>query len=203
MNLIERITLDLFDVGAVRFGEFRLKLHEKNPDAPLSPIYIDLRQIRSHPFLLRNVAALLGRTIVSLSPDFVADVPTAATPIVGTISASFDIPMLTPRTDKKEHGTKAAVDGAVQPGSRVVVVDDLITKADSKLAAIDVLEAAGLVVEHIVVLVDRKQGGEAELRARGYTLHAATALPAMLEHYERTSRITREQRLRVTDYLSR
>jgi hypothetical protein len=43
----EQLAVELLNIGAIKFGNFRLKLHEKNPDAPLSPIYIDLRLLRS------------------------------------------------------------------------------------------------------------------------------------------------------------
>lgn len=200
-TLLRRTIVDLFEIGAVKFGEFRLKLHESNPDAPLSPIYVDLRLVRSHPYLLRNVVAILGRRVVSLNPDFVADVPTAATPIVGAMAAFFDIPMLTPRLAAKAHGTAAKVEGDVRQGAHVVVVDDLITKADSKLAAIEGLEGAGLVVRDVVVLIDRCQGGGTELAKRGYSLHAAATLLEMLEVYEAERMITGAQVKRVREYL--
>jgi hypothetical protein len=45
----ERLALALFDVGAIKFGDFRLRLHEENPDAPLSPVYLDLKVLRRFP----------------------------------------------------------------------------------------------------------------------------------------------------------
>lgn len=202
--LASEVAYGLLQIGAVKFGEFRLKLHETNPDAPLSPIYIDLRIIRSFPKIMRAVADLLagfiGREITR--PDFIADVPTAATPMVAVLSQATGIRMISPRLASKAYGTGAWVDGVFQPGQRqrVLLVDDLITRADSKIEAVAVLTEARLVVEDVLVLIDREQGGRAELEARGIGLHAAFTLRELLEHYRWNALIDQSQFQRVADY---
>ena len=78
----------LLATGAVKFGAFRLKLHEKQPDAPLSPIYVDLRTLRSFPDALDDAVVTLVEMIAAreLSFDLYADVPQAATPLVAVLS---------------------------------------------------------------------------------------------------------------------
>src|SRR5262249_37672449 len=73
------------------------------------------------------------------------------------------------------------LEGAFQPGERVVVIDDIITDGASKLEAIEPLEAAGLVVEDLVVLIDREQGGRERLAAKGYRLHAVLSSSACFD----------------------
>lgn len=199
---VRRIVLDLFQLGAIKFGHFRLKLHETSPNAPLSPIYLDLRMIRSSPPVLRDVAGILGRTAVSFDPDFVADVPTAATPIVGVISAFFDIPMLSPKLIKKTHGIQAQLEGIPRPGARVVVIDDLITTAESKVEAVEILRSQNLIVEHVVVLVDREQDGSAQLKSHGCDLHAIMTLRAMLEVLASQGCISAIQQREVLEYIN-
>lgn len=198
---VQRAILDLFEIGAVQFGKFRLKLHEKNPHAPLSPIYVDLRVIRSFPSVLRDVGGILGGMAAKFQPDFVADVPTAATPIVGLIAASFNIPMLSPRAGVKEHGTKKQIEGTFRPRASVVLVDDLITHAESKVEAIKILRDHDLIVEHVIVLVDREQGGGEELRRHGCRLHSAVTLKAILDIYVSEGRISETSRGEVLEYL--
>jgi uridine monophosphate synthetase len=202
-TLIHRVALDLFDIGAVRFGQFRLKLHETKPDAPLSPIYIDLRVVRSFPPTFRDIAGILGRMVLKHHPDFVADVPTAASPIVGAIACSFNLPMLSPRIDAKSHGLKTRIEGIPKPGASVVLVDDLITQAQSKIEAVNLLRDHDLKVEHVVVLIDREQGGGDELARHGCSLHAAVTLRCMLDTYVHEQRITDAQRNTVLEYLSK
>jgi uridine monophosphate synthetase len=201
-NQVHRVVLDLFDIGAVKFGEFRLKLHETKPDAPLSPIYIDLRTVRSYPPTFRDIAGILGRMVLKHQPDFVADVPTAVSPIVGVISCSFNLPMLSPRIDAKSHGAKGKLEGVAKSGASVVLVDDLITQAHSKIEAVNLLRQHELNVEHVVVLIDREQGGGDELARHGCSLHAAVTLRSMLDSYLKERRITDVQRSTVLEYLS-
>jgi uridine monophosphate synthetase len=62
-----------------------------------------------------------------------------------------------------------------------VVVDDIVTDGASKLEAIEPLEAAGLLVEDLVVLIDREQGGRERLAAKGYRLHAVLTVSACFD----------------------
>lgn len=201
MTLLEDVAMGLFHIGAIKFGAFRLKLHEKNPNAPLSPIYVDLRLVRSHPNLMDAVVAVFQQTAKKLKFDILADVPTAATPIVAVLSHTTRFPMITPR-EGKTHGSEAKIDGAFKKAQVALLVDDLITKADSKLAAIAVLESNGLIVKDVVVLVDREQGGREQLERVGYNLHAAYTLSSMLGYYWGNGAIDQNKYDEVISYLA-
>jgi orotate phosphoribosyltransferase len=67
------------------------------------------------------------------------------------------------RKEIKEHGTARRIEGAPDPGTRVVIVDDVVTTAGSTLQAIEAAIAAGLEVAAVVCLVDREEGGSAKL----------------------------------------
>ena len=195
------LALGLFDIGAIRFGQFRLKLHEKNPNAPLSPIYIDLRILRSFPDVMDSAIKVYTELTSGLKFDCYADVPTAATPIVAILSHNTRIPMISPRKDEKKHGIKRPIDGTFREGQVALLVDDLITLADSKLEAISALEENGLKVHDVVVLVDREQGGVRELKKRGYSCHVAFKLKELLKFYLEMAKITRDQYERTITYL--
>jgi len=192
---------ELLRLGCVRFGQFRLKLHERNPDAPLSPIYLDLRSIRSFPALVDLAVEVYKDLSRGLEFDRYADVPTGVTPIVAVLSHNTRVPMISPRLDAKSHGLTRRVDGHFEAGQVVLLIDDLITQADSKFEAISVLEGSGLVVRDVLVLVDREQGGAAELTQRGYSCRAALTLRGMLEAYLSASRISPDDYSRTLDYL--
>ncbi len=195
------LALGLFDIGAIRFGQFRLKLHEKNPNAPLSPIYIDLRILRSFPDVMDSAIKVYTELTSGLKFDCYADVPTAATPIVAILSHNTRIPMISPRKDEKKHGIKRPINGTFREGQVALLVDDLITLADSKLEAISALEENGIKVHDIVVLVDREQGGVRELKKRGYSCHVAFKLKELLKFYLEMAKITRDQYERTITYL--
>lgn len=191
----------LFEIGAVKFGEFRLKLHEKNPDAPLSPIYIDLRILRSFPDVIDAAVEVYSEMIRGLEFDLLADVPTAATPIVALLSHHTRVPMISPRSDIKSHGTGRAIDGFYKEGQTALLIDDLITRADSKLESARVLSGNGLRVKDIAVLVDREQGGVRAVSEVGLTCHVAFGLKELLRVFLEDKKISAEQYERTVAYL--
>ena len=193
---------ELLLVGAIKFGDFRLKLHETNPHAPLSPIYVDLRVLRSFPDVMDMAADVYNALTTELHFDVLADVPTAATPVVAVVSHKTKVPMVSPRTGVKAYGTMGAIDGVFAAGQVALVVDDLVTRANSKLEAIATLEANGLIVRNVVVLIDREQGGVAELARRGYTCTSAFRLSRLLDHYLETGSVGQEDYNRTMLYLS-
>ena len=196
----EQLALELFGIGAIKFGAFRLKLHEKRPDAPLSPIYVDLRILRSCPFTMKAVVKVFERMSEGFEFDCYADVPTAATPIVAVLSCETWVPMITPR-EPKTHGAIGSIDGVFEPGQTVLLIDDLVIRADSKLEAIKTLEGNKLIVRDVLVLVDREQGGPEQLREAGYTLHAAFKLSQLLRYYVRVGKIDQNKYDEVMTYL--
>ena len=191
----------LLATGAVKFGAFRLKLHERRPDAPLSPIYVNLRVLRSYPDALDSAVAALAELIErdDLRFDRYADIPMAATPLVSVLSHITRVGMITPR-DPKTHGLSGTIDGAYDIGDTVLVIDDLVTHADSKIEAIRVLEANQLRVRDVAVVVDREQGGPEQLAAAGYTLHAALRLGQLLDYWRASNGIDDETYARVRAY---
>lgn len=63
------------------------------------------------------------------------------------------------RKDAKAHGTRSAVEGNVKAGDKVVVIDDVITTGGSTITAIEQARAAGLIVDSVITLIDREEGG--------------------------------------------
>jgi orotate phosphoribosyltransferase len=63
------------------------------------------------------------------------------------------------RKDVKDHGTKSTIEGNIQPGEKVVIIDDVITTGGSTITAIEQARKAGLRVERVITLIDREEGG--------------------------------------------
>lgn len=197
----ERLADLLFEIGAVKFGAFRIKLHETNPDAPLSPIYINLRVLRSYPQVLGFVAALLDKISRPLEFDLLADIPTAATPITTIISHFSNKPMISPRKEAKSYGLGVPIDGDYQTGQTVLLVDDLVSRGDSKFEFLNILEKAGLVVKDLLMVIDRQQGGAETLREKGYNVYFAATISDLLARYRTTGAIDEARYNEVRSYL--
>jgi uridine monophosphate synthetase len=173
----------LLAAGCVRFGRFTLKSGLE------SPIYLDLRLLISYPTLLAQAGRAYAVVLAGLRFDRLAALPYAALPIATAISLHAGWPMIYPRREAKAYGTAAEIEGAYTAGERVVVIDDLATTGGSKFEAIAKLAAAGLVVEDVVVLIDRQSGAAESLAAAGYRLHAVLTLTALLDYWDAAGRV--------------
>ncbi|MBI5296937.1 MAG: orotate phosphoribosyltransferase [Chloroflexi bacterium] len=173
----------LLEAGCIKFGEFTLKSGLK------SPIYIDLRQIITHPKLLADIAQAYLPLLSTFHFSRIAGLPYAAIPIATAISLAGNYPMIYPRKEVKTYGTKAEIEGEYHAGETVVVIDDLATTGGSKFEAIEKLTGAGLVVKDVVVLVDRQSGARESLEQAGYHLHAVLTITQLLDHWESTGKV--------------
>jgi orotate phosphoribosyltransferase len=72
------------------------------------------------------------------------------------------------RKEPKGHGTNQYVEGPVQPGEEVVIVEDVVTTGGSSLAAIERVEGFGLKVTRVMAIIDRMEGGAEAFARRGY-----------------------------------
>jgi orotate phosphoribosyltransferase len=157
----------LFRIGALRFGKFTLSSGRP------SSYYLDLRVVPSYPDAyaleleaFRAVTEEIGKE----NFDVVAGVATAGVVISSPLAFLLKKPMIYVRKEEKGHGLDRMVEGAARPRWRALVVDDVITTGGSIIGAVDALRKGGCVVKDAVVLVDRLEGGKANLAAHAVRL---------------------------------
>ena len=168
------LVLKLLSIGAFKFGEFTLK------SGVVSPVYVDLRVIVSHPQVLSAVADALINVTRDVEHHTLCGVPYTALPFATLMGFKTNKPMLMKRKQVKKYGTKKMIEGDVVPGQKCMIVEDLVTSGLSVFETVQPLEEAGLVVEDVVVLLDRTQGGRANVEGRGKRLHSVMTLPQVL-----------------------
>lgn len=159
--------LEVFKEHAILRGEFTLSSGVR------SSFYFDGRMVTLWP----EGAYLIGKKIFDIlaeaGADAVGGMTVGADPIAAAVAlVSYlegrPIPAFIVRGDVKTHGTQKRIEGPLKPGSRVAIVDDVITTGGSVLRAIEAAEEQGCNVVKVVVLLDRQQGGSDEIRRRGY-----------------------------------
>jgi orotate phosphoribosyltransferase len=155
---------------AIQRGTFTLR------SGATSSYYIDCRLVTLSPDGLALVARLL---LDSLPPHIqaVGGPPRAADPIaVGICLLSGQVgrplPAFLVRKEAKDHGRGKRIEGPVEAGLRVALVEDAVTTGGSILEAAEIVEAAGMSVGAVRCIVDRETGGLDALRARGYDAQA-------------------------------
>ena len=193
---LSNIADGLLSAGCIKFGEFTLKSGLK------SPIYIDLRQIISHPKLLADIAQAYLPLLSTLQFSRIAGLPYAAIPIATAISLAGNYPMIYPRKEAKTYGTKAEIEGEYHAGETVLVIDDLATTGGSKFEAIEKLTGVGLIVKDIVVLVDRESGAKESLKQAGYSMHAVLTISQLLDYWEEHEMVDKDKMEETRLFLS-
>ena len=101
----------------------------------------------------------------------------------------------------KEHGAGNRVEGAFEPGDRLLLLDDLITTGASKLEATGILRGEGLVVEDLVVLVERGRQGRHDMEAAGIRLRAFIHVRELFGACERLGLLDARRRRELEAYV--
>jgi len=159
----------LLRTGSLEFGTFKLA------SGLLSPYYVDLRLIPSNPEAFQRTVAMYASVFepnLIKRTERLAGVPTAGIAYAAAVAMNLSKPLLYVRKEQKEHGHERRIEGLLQPGDRVVVLDDVVTTGTSLLEATDAIRAEGGIVTDAVVLLDRQQGADENLRRKGVKLHS-------------------------------
>ncbi|HSP98471.1 MAG TPA: orotate phosphoribosyltransferase [Candidatus Dormibacteraeota bacterium] len=186
----------LYRIGVVRFGEFTLK------DGRRSPFYLDMRVLVSHPAALARIARALLQRAADLRYDRIAGLPYAGLPLAVAMSLIAERPMIYVRKEAKAYGTKNLIEGEFAPGERALMVDDVVTSGGAKLDAVTPFRDAGLVVEDVVVIVDRSDGAAAALAAAGLRLHSVLDVRSLLAHLRADGAVPAADIDRALDFLA-
>jgi len=125
--------------------------------------------------------------------EVVAGGETAGIPFAAFLARAFGRPMIYVRKDEKDYGRRKRIEGSIKPGWKVLVMDDLITTGKSTLSAIDAIREEGGEVKDVAVLIDRLEGGRANLKKAGTTLHSLTDVMEMVRTLHKNDAISDDE----------
>lgn len=151
LDLERALASDLLSIGAVSLS----------PEEPFtwssglqSPIYCDNRRTLGYPRIRRDVCDGFERLVRrrDMDPDVIAGTATAGIPHAAWLAERLDLPMAYVRSSAKSHGTGNQIEGVIEEGDVVVLVEDLISTGGSALTAVEALREAGAVVRAVVAI---------------------------------------------------
>ena len=159
--------LNLIREHALKFGDFTLASGRK------STYYLDGKQVTLDAGGAKLIAEGMLEILGDPLPKAGGGMAIGADPITGAIVALAGVqerPLkgFLVRKEAKGHGLKRYIEGPVEPGDEVAIVEDVVTTGGSSLLAIERAEEFGLKVIHVLAIVDRLEGGAEAFSQRGY-----------------------------------
>jgi orotate phosphoribosyltransferase len=168
MTANETKLLRLIEERSFKRGSFRLS------SGDVSDYYIDGKMMQ----VFSEAAYLIGEVLYERTKDLAIDaiggLEVGAVPLTTATVISYHLhgrkmEGFWVRNTVKDHGTQKRIEGRLNPDARVVIVDDVITRGESALKAIDVVVGMGCEVVQVLALVDRLKGAEKLFASRGIT----------------------------------
>lgn len=152
-------------------GEFKLA------SGGQSSVFFDMKMTLLTPDGAGLAGDLILQSLRGEKIDAIGGLVLGACPIVDAVcvrSADTDAPInaFYVRKEPKDHGTDKLIEGPLKPGARVVVVEDVTTRGNSALKAVEAARAEGCEVVRVVTIVDRLEGAADNLKAHGVALSA-------------------------------
>jgi orotate phosphoribosyltransferase len=158
----------LTSTGAVRFGTFTLA------SGATSDVYVDIKRAWTDPACLKVIARALSARVGA--SERLAGMELGAVPLVVATALTTGLPYVVVRKAAKEHGTRQRFEGEIPSGSHVLVIEDVSTSGGSSAETVEVIRAAGGVVDRLLVVVDREAGARERLASLGVRIEPLVTL---------------------------
>jgi len=199
-SITDKVANALYSSGCVKFGVFKIK------SGAISPYYIDLARLLSSPEQLCVVAEVAAEQVrqimVSDRIDKLASIELKGALIVPSIACKVNLPCVVVRKEEKAYGVTGRIAGAdVSKGDNILFFDDVVSEGLSKVEGIKPLQELGANVKHLLVVVNREQGGKENLEKLGFRVHALAKISEIVNSLYQNKHIPKEQADKVLGYV--
>ncbi|WP_428940424.1 orotate phosphoribosyltransferase [Fontivita pretiosa] len=160
----EQLARRIAEVALLR-GEFTLRSGRK------SNYYLDKYRFETQPDILRTLGDLLAER-VRASVDRIAGAELGAVPLAAVTSIASGKPCVFIRNQKKQYGTGKLVEGVLNPGETVMIVEDVLTTGGQVLESCKILTDLGVKIDRIVGVIDRLEGARENIEKAGYVFES-------------------------------
>jgi orotate phosphoribosyltransferase len=152
------------EAGAIKKGKFKLS------NGSLTDYYIDKYVFETRPAILNKIADQIAGRLERSDVDVIAGPELGAVPLVTAVSLRTGIPSAYIRKGQKHYGTQARIEGEIEKGNRVAIVEDVTTTGGTILETANLVEEVGGISEHLIVVVDRNADAVENVHEAGYDL---------------------------------
>lgn len=155
----DQLAQRIADVALLR-GEFTLRSGRK------SNYYLDKYRFETQPDVLAEIGKMLAEHVTP-EIDRIAGPELGAVALATAASLASGKPCVFVRNAKKDYGSAKQIEGVLNPGEKVLLVEDIVTSGGQLVEAVKSLEAAGVKVVKAVCIIDREEGGREAIEAAG------------------------------------
>jgi orotate phosphoribosyltransferase len=160
----EQLAKRIAEVSLLR-GEFILRSGRK------SNYYLDKYRFETQPDVLVELGKLFAER-VSEKVNRIAGAELGAVPLAAAAAMACGKPFVIVRNQKKDYGTSKLVEGVLNAGDTVLIVEDVLTTGGQVLEAAKSLKDAGAKIDRIVAVIDRQEGARQNIESAGYIFEA-------------------------------
>jgi orotate phosphoribosyltransferase len=198
----EKVAGALYRSECIKFGTFKIK------SGAQSPYYIDMARLLSSPKELCIIADAAANKIKSIMAkdciNKLASIELKGALIVPSVACKLDLPCVIVRKEEKAYGVTGRIAGAdVAKGDNILFFDDVVSEGLSKIEGVKPLQELGANVKHLLVVVNREQGGKENLEKRGYKVHALAKISEVVDALLKAGSISKVQADAVLAYIKK
>ncbi len=162
----------IMESGAVMFGEFTLTSGKK------SSYYINIKKAITKPVILKKIAVEMSKKIGN---EYIAGIELGSVPIAVAVSLEKMKDYVIVRKEQKSHGTGSLIEGEIMKNEKYVIIEDVVTTGMSVMKAVSSIRNEGGIVERVICVVDREEGGFENLKRENVHLESLLKVSELLE----------------------
>jgi uridine monophosphate synthetase len=201
-TVAEEVAGALYRSGCIKFGSFKIK------SGAQSPYYIDMAKLLSSPKDFCTVTEAAADKIKSIMTtnriDKLASIELKGALITPSIACLLSLPCVIVRKEEKAYGVVGRIAGAeATKGDNILFFDDVVSEGLSKIEGVKPLQELGANVKHLLVVVNREQGGKENLESLGFQVHALARISEIVAALSKSGSITKAQANAVLTYIKK
>jgi orotate phosphoribosyltransferase len=201
-SIAQKVAGALYRSGCIKFGTFTIK------SGAQSPYYIDMARLLEAPEEFGTIVDVAAKKIQPLiaaeGVNKLSSIELKGALIAPSIACKLNLPCVVVRKESKAYGVTGRIAGAdVTKGDNIVFFDDVVSEGLSKVEGVKPLQELGATVKHLLVVVNREQGGKENLEKLGFTVHALAKVSEVVKALSESGSISKAQAEAVLTYIKK